>query len=105
MPVKSKYPAEPKERATRTAAGTRRDAATRKGAYRRIGEQLGINPEALRNWVQRGETVHGLRLGTTTDEATRLTDLERNVGELRRANTPLRQASAFFAAELDRPSR
>ena len=32
-------------------------------------------------------------------------ELEREVKELRRANAILRSASAFFAAELDRPSR
>lgn len=83
----------------------RRDVATRSRAYRRIGEQLGVNPEALRNWVQRAETDRGLRPGTITDDATRLVELEREVRELRRANTILRQASAFFAAKLDRPSR
>ncbi len=41
--------------------------------------------------------------GTTTDEARRMVELEREVRELRRANEILRTASAFFAAaELDR---
>ncbi|WP_372711096.1 transposase [Arthrobacter rhombi] len=70
-----------------------------------MGEQLGVNPEALRNRVQRAETGEGLRPVTTTDDATRLADLEREVRELRRANTILRQISAIFTAELDRPSR
>jgi transposase len=39
------------------------------------------------------------------ERATRMAELEREVRELRRANTILKQASAFFAAELDRPSR
>ena len=29
----------------------RHDPATRTGALRRVGAQLGINPETLRNWV------------------------------------------------------
>jgi transposase len=44
------------------------------------------------------------RAGTTTADAQRLAQLEREVKELRRSNAILRSASAFFA-ELDRPSR
>ena len=45
----------------------------------------------------------GQRPGTTTAEAKRIKELEREVKELRRANDILRTASAFFAqAELDR---
>jgi len=49
------------------------------------------------------EIDSGVRPGATTDDATRLLELEREVKELRRANAILRSASAFFAAELDRP--
>jgi len=66
---------------------------------------LGINPEALRTWVRQAEIDAGDRPGTTTDEARRIKELEKEVRELRRANAILRSASAFFAAELDRPSR
>ena len=47
----------------------------------------------------------GDRPGTTTEGARRIKELEKEVRELRRANAILRSASAFFAAELDRPSR
>jgi len=40
----------------------------------------------------------------TDDPVRRIADLERENRELRRANAILRSASAFFAAELDRPS-
>ena len=43
--------------------------------------------------------------GTTTSHAERIKELEKEVGELRRANALVKSASAFFAAELDRPSR
>jgi transposase len=42
--------------------------------------------------------------GTTTEDRARISELEREVRELRRANAILKSASAFFAAELDRPS-
>jgi transposase len=100
-----KYPEEIRQRAIRLAVEARRDPATRAGALRRIGEQLGINPETLRNWVTQAEIDGGDRPGTTTSDAQRLAELEREVRELRRANAILRSASAFFAAELDRPQR
>ena len=105
MAAPRKYPDELRERATRLAVEARRDPATRAGALKRIGEQLGINPETLRNWVIQAEIDEGHRPGTTTDDATRLAELERENRELRRANAILKSASAFFAAELDRPSR
>ena len=103
MAATRKYPEELRERAIRMAVDLRRDPATRSGALRRVGEQLGVNPETLRNWVQQVEIDEGHRPGTTTDEAKRVAELEREVKELRRANDILKTASAFFAAaELDR---
>lgn len=55
----------------------------------------------MRKWVRRVEIDDGHRPGLTTDERQRLTDLEREVRELRRANEILKSASSFFAAELD----
>ena len=85
------------------AVDLRRDPATRSGALRRVGDQLGINAETLRNWVSQAEIDQGHRPGVTSVEAQRIAALEREVKELRRANEILRTASAFFAAaELDR---
>ncbi|MFB9775322.1 hypothetical protein [Brevibacterium otitidis] len=50
------------------------------------------------NHVDSGEAP-----GMTSDDKRRITDLEKEVRELRRANEILRKASAYFAqAELDR---
>jgi transposase len=103
MAAPRKYPDELRERATRMAVEARRDPVTRTGALARVAGQLGINPETLRNWVTQAEIDGGIRPGTTTDDAQRLLDLERENRELRRANDILKTASAFFAqAELDR---
>ncbi|UTT51050.1 transposase (plasmid) [Rhodococcus gordoniae] len=59
---------------------------------------MGIHPEALRTWVRQAEIDGGVRPGTTTDEAKRIAELERENRELRRANEILKTASAFFAA-------
>ncbi|GAA3007096.1 hypothetical protein GCM10010461_16560 [Microbacterium aurantiacum] len=94
MAAPRKYPDELRERAIRMAVDLRRDPATRKGALARVGEQLGINPETLRNWVTQAEVDAGDRPGTTTSDAQRLAELERENRELRRANAILRSASA-----------
>ena len=53
------------------------DPARAKGAIRRIGEELGVHPEALRTWVKKAQIDQGTRPGTTTDQAQRIKELER----------------------------
>ncbi|MCF6510141.1 IS3 family transposase [Blastococcus sp. MG754426] len=103
MAAPRKYPDELRERATRMAVEARQDPATRAGALARIAKQLGINPETLRNWVTQAEIDGGVRPGTTTDDARRIAELERENRELRRANEILKTASAFFGAGGARP--
>jgi transposase len=59
----------------------------------------------LRTWVKQAEVDEGLAPGTTTAEVARIVELERENRELRRANSILKSAASFFAAELDRPTR
>jgi transposase len=106
MAAPRKYPDELRERAIRLVREAKTEpGASSKSACRRIGEQLGISHETLRGWVNRAEIDDGQRPGITTDTAARMAELERENRELRRANAILKSASAFFAAELDRPSR
>jgi len=105
MAAPRKYPDELRERATRLVVEARRDPASAVGAIKRIADQLGVHPEALRTWVKQAETDDGTQPGTTSTEAARVAELEREVRELRRANQILKSAASFFAAELDRPSR
>lgn len=105
MPALKKYPDELRERAARLVrdkiADTPGMSVTR--ACRLVGEQLGIQPDTLRNWVKRDRIDDGEIPGTTSADAARIAELEKENRELRRANTILRQASAYFAqAELDR---
>lgn len=104
MAAPRKYPDELRERATRMAVELRQDLAAKQGAIARVADQLGMHPETLRNWVRQAEIDGGVRPGTTTSDAQRLADLEREVRELRRANHILKTSAAFFAAELDRPT-
>lgn len=100
-----KYPLELRERATRMTLEALADPARAKGAVKRIADELGVHPEALRTWVRQAEVDQGTRPGTTTGEAERIKELEKEVRELRRANAILKSASASFAAEPGRPSR
>lgn len=103
MAAPRKYSEELRDRATRMALDARRDPATGPGAIKRVADQLGVHPEALRTWVRQAEIDDGVRAGTTSEDAKLLAELERENRELRRANEILRTASAFFAAaELDR---
>lgn len=112
-----KYSTEVRERALRmlaearpehpkrmmAASHARPDPSSKVGAIKRIADQLGLHPEALRTWVWQAEVDGGIASGVTTIDAQRIADLERENRELRRANEILKTASAFFAAaELDR---
>jgi transposase len=105
MAPPKKYPDELRERATRMVLEARRDPATATGAIKPIADQLGIHPETLRTWVKRAEIDAGDRPGTNTNDAERIARLEQENREPRRAHAILKSASAFFAAESDRPSR
>jgi len=59
--------------------------------------------ETLRKWVRQAEVDAGTRPGVTSEESAEIRRLKRENAELRRANEILKAASAFFAAELDRP--
>ena len=59
-----------------------------------MGDELGAGPETLRGWVRQTRIDAGDRPGTTTEEARRIKELEKEVRELRRANAILRSASA-----------
>ncbi len=105
MSAPRKYNDELRERAVRTVHETIKEnpGIPVKRACNQVGEQLGIPGSTLRNWLRAPGPVPGSS-ATAADPHERLVQLERENRELRRANAILRSASAFFAAELDRPS-
>ncbi len=106
MPAPKKYPEEMRERSVRLVLDLveGEELVSVTAACVRVGEQLGINRDTLRGWVKQVQIDAGNRVGTSTSERDRVRVLERENAELRRANAILRTASAFFAAELDRPT-
>jgi len=70
-----------------------------------VARDLGIHKEALRQWVRQAEADQGRRPKLlTTNERDELKRLRKEVVELRRANAILKDASVYFATELD-PTR
>lgn len=100
-----RYSPELKERAVRLVQQLRAETGERHGAVKRVADQLDVGVESLRTWVRQSEIDSGETHGVTTAEAARIKELEQENRELRRANAILKSASAFFAAELDRPQR
>jgi len=106
MARSSKYPVELRERAVRMVMESRPDYPHESAAIRSVAGKLGItSPESLRKWLRQAEIDGGVRPGKTAEELAEIKALKKEVTELRRANEILKAASAFFAAELDRPGR
>lgn len=102
MPSHKKYPPEFKERAVRMLREWRKSRNRSDGGFPEVAAQLGIHLESLRAWVKQADVDDGQRPGVTTDEKARISELERENFELRRANEILKSAAVFFGAELDR---
>ena len=106
MGRRTKYAPEVRERAVRIVLEHGSEYASQWAAIRSVAEKIGCAPEVLRRWIRQAERDAGQRPGLTTDERTRLKQLERENFELRRANEILKKASAYFAqAELDRRAK
>jgi transposase len=93
-----KYSDELRERAVRFYFESSRPIA-------HVAQDLGIHKEALRQWMRQAESDRGVRRDLlNTDEREELKRLRRENAELKRANAILKDASVYFARELD-PTR
>jgi transposase len=93
-----------RERALRMLEESLADHETEYAAIRHVASRLGIGPESLRRWRRQSEVDSGSRPGLSSAETAEIRRLKKENAELRRANEILKAASAFFAAELDRPT-
>ena len=101
MSRNSRYSPELRERAVRMAIEKRQDYPSEWATFSAVAKLFGMSPETLRTWVRRDQVDSGTRPGLTSDERARLKSLEREEKDLRRANEILKDASIFFATELD----
>ncbi len=103
-----RYTEAEKAEAVRLVRQLRKELGTDHGTVQRIAGQLGYGVESVRTWVNDADVAQGL----AGPDAARVRELEaenkelnQELRELRRANEILKRASAFFAAELDRPQK
>jgi transposase len=104
-PTTRRYSKEQKDQAVRLVRAIRKETGRDDGAVPRVAKQLGYGVESVRSWVKQADIDEGEQPGLSSAEQERIRRLEQENRELRRANEILKRASAFFAAELDRPQR
>jgi transposase len=104
-PTTRRYTPDEKEQAIRLVRQLRKELGTDHGTVYRVARQLGYGIEWVRAWVRQADIDDGVTAGTTSSEAERIKRLEQENRELRHAKEIVKRASAFFAAELDRPQK
>jgi transposase-like protein len=104
-PTTRRYSQAEKDQAVRLVRQLQAETGKKHGAIQRVAAQLDYGVESVRTWVKQAEVDAGEASGTTSEDAARIKELEQENRELRRANAILKSASAFFAAELDRPQK
>ena len=103
MPVK--YTDELKARAVELVIHAQADPDTANGAITRVANELGLSRETLRVWVRKHKDSGKATPTESVDLEAENRRLRAELAEAKRVNEILKRASAFFAAELDRPSK
>jgi transposase len=101
MSGSNRYSPALRERAVRMVNDNCQDYSSEWAAFTAISKRFGMSLETLRAWVRKTQVDVGARPGFTSDERGGLKELERENKDLRRANAILKEASIFFATELD----
>jgi transposase-like protein len=106
MAVMTKEPRTPAERRGRHPKEFRRDSAARVIDQQRtvadVARSLGVNDQTLGNWVRQERIDRGEGGGLTSGERAELTQLRREVRQLRQERELLKKATAFFVQESNR---
>lgn len=103
MPIK--YTDELKQRAVELVIHAQANLDTAHGAVRRVADELGVSKEALRVWVRKHKDTGLDTPAQSVDLQVENRRLKSELAEAKRANDILKKASAFFAAECERPQK
>jgi transposase len=91
--------------ALRMLAEHRQDYPSDTALAEAVAMQVGVGRETARRWLVRADIYAGARAGTTSEEQAEVKKLKAENRRLREDNEILRQASIFFAGELDSRNR
>lgn len=95
------YPKEQRDRAVKMVVDRLDEYASLYAACNAIGPKVGIGSESLRRWTLQAQIDAGTKQGPTSEELAEIKELKAKVRDLEEANEILKQASIFFARELD----
>lgn len=100
------YSAELKRDAVMMVAEFVGQGSTEWAAMKKTADLLGVGAaETVRPWVRKAPGAAVSASDVSVDAAEEVRRLRKENAELKRANGILKAASAFFAAEIDRPHR
>jgi transposase-like protein len=95
------YPKDQRDRAIKMVLDRLDEYPSLYAACNAIGPKVGIGSESLRRWTLQAQIDAGTKQGPTTEELAEIKELKAKVRDLEEANEILKQASIFFARELD----
>ncbi|MDQ0825590.1 transposase [Arthrobacter sp. B2I5] len=100
--VPKQFPPEVRDRAVRMTMDRLSRYPSVYGACKALAPKLGVGPESLRRrWVVQAQIDAGEKTGPSSEALEEIKRLRAEVRDLKESNEILKQASIFFARELD----
>src|SRR5690625_2722735 len=94
-----------KARAVRLVTEHRQEYSTLTAACEAAARKVGVGKESVRRWVRQAEVDAGEQEGRTSEELAEIKELKARIRRLESDNQILKEATVFFAGELDPRNR